>query len=168
MTSVRVQFVLIFAQQTQCSSVCCLRLPNVHRREPVHEPKRMSLPLNHLSQIISYVFIIVTEWESAKKVHIIAHKKISAIVFHYFQHFRVQNFQIYLSEFLKIGIVNDMKHFPLCRSGSCLTVMRCKFLFQSVHIRFSLVLACQVGMMDLQRIGIVDISDGRQTQVCLS
>ena len=31
-----------------CSSVCCLRLPNDHRQQPVTEPKPMSLPLNHL------------------------------------------------------------------------------------------------------------------------
>ena len=47
MTSVWVQFVLIFAQPMQCSSVCCLRLPNDHRQQPVTEPKPMSLPLNH-------------------------------------------------------------------------------------------------------------------------
>ena len=45
MTLVQVQFVLIFAQPTQCSSVCCLRLLNDHRRQPFTEPKPMSLPL---------------------------------------------------------------------------------------------------------------------------
>ena len=42
-------FVLILAQPTQCSSVCCLRLPKHHRRQPVTEPDPMSLPLNHPS-----------------------------------------------------------------------------------------------------------------------
>ena len=50
MKSVRVQFVLIFPQPTKCSSVCRLRSPNDHRRQPVTEPEPMSLPFNHLSE----------------------------------------------------------------------------------------------------------------------
>ena len=48
MTSVWVQFVLVFAQPTRCSSVCCLRLPDDHGRQPLTEPKQMALPLNHI------------------------------------------------------------------------------------------------------------------------
>ena len=51
MTLVWVQFVLVFAQPTQCSSVCRLRLPNNLKRQHVTEPKPMSLPLNHLPQV---------------------------------------------------------------------------------------------------------------------
>ena len=36
MTLVPVQFALIFAQPRQCSSVCCLRLPNNHRRHSLN------------------------------------------------------------------------------------------------------------------------------------
>ena len=35
MTSVQIQFVLIFAQPTYCSSVCRLRLPNDHKQQPI-------------------------------------------------------------------------------------------------------------------------------------
>ena len=49
-TSIRVPFVLIFAQSMECSSVCRLRLPKDHRRQPVTEPKRMSLVITHLKK----------------------------------------------------------------------------------------------------------------------
>ena len=44
MALVRVQFVLIFAQPTKCSSVCGLRSPN-DLRQPVTKPELMSYPL---------------------------------------------------------------------------------------------------------------------------
>ena len=49
MTSVRVQFVLIFAQPTQCSSVYRLRS---FRRQPVTEPEPMALPLHRLPYVV--------------------------------------------------------------------------------------------------------------------
>ena len=66
MTSVRVQFVLIFAQPTQCSSVCCLRLPNNHKEQPVIEPEPMSLPHNHIlkfRQLTVTILIILHVWQ---------------------------------------------------------------------------------------------------------
>ena len=45
MTSVWLQFLLIFTQPTQYSSVYHLRLRNNHRCQPVSKPKPMSYPL---------------------------------------------------------------------------------------------------------------------------
>ena len=103
MKSVWVQFVLIFAQPTQCSSVCHLRQPSDHRQQHVTEPEVMPLPLNHLpwARAVGTVCgLVQPETITINRLRVnlesIDHKKVSPFFF-------------LGRQFLKVGTFHNLK-----------------------------------------------------------